>query len=56
MLLANTGAILSFLDGPAGGDLGFHVLWSKFPMVRRFFAYQSGEDHIGCYIMSLKDV
>ena len=36
MPLGTSGAILSLLDGPAGGDPMFHVVWSRFRMIRRF--------------------
>ena len=41
--LANTGALLSLLDGLVDGDTGFHVVRSRFRMIRRFLAYQLGE-------------
>ena len=36
MDLANSGAIPCLLDGPAGCDPGFHVLWCMLWMIRRF--------------------
>ena len=58
MPLANAGSILSLLDGPDNGDPGFHVVWSRFRMIRWFLAYQPGEtgrinhmshhDSLGC--------
>ena len=39
--LANPGAVLSLLDGPAGSDPGFHVVWCRFRMLRRHMAYNS---------------
>ena len=30
MPLAHTGGVLFLLDGPAGSDLGFHVVWCRF--------------------------
>ena len=37
MPLANAPAIL--LDGPVGVDLAFHIVWSRFRMMRRYLAY-----------------
>ena len=39
--LANPGAVLCLLDGPVGSDPGFHVVWSRFRMLRRHMAYNS---------------
>ena len=39
MPLANSPAILNFLDGPVDVDPAFHVIWSRFRMMRRFLAY-----------------
>ena len=39
--LANPGAVLSLLDGPVGSDPGFHVVWCRFRMLRRYMAYNS---------------
>ena len=39
--LASLGAVLSLLDGPAGSDLGFHVVWCRFLMLLRHMAYNS---------------
>ena len=36
--LANPGAVLSLLDGPVGSDSGFHVVWCRFRMLRRYMA------------------
>ena len=33
--LADPGAVLSLLDGPVGCDLGYHVVWCTFQMLRR---------------------
>ena len=41
--LANPGAVLSLLDGPAGCDPAFCVVWSRFRMLRGFLAYRPGE-------------
>ena len=29
-------------DGPVGGDPAFHVIWSRFRMMRRYLAYCPG--------------
>ena len=39
MPLANAPAILNLLDGPVGVDPAFHIVWSRFHMMRRFLAY-----------------
>ena len=39
--LADPGAVLSLLDGPAGSDPGFHVDWCRFRMLRRHMASNS---------------
>ena len=39
--LANPGAVLSLLDGPVGSDLGFHVVWCRFWLLRRHMAFDS---------------
>ena len=41
--LANTGAVLSLLDGPPGCDPAFCVVWFRFRMLRRYLAYRPGE-------------
>ena len=41
--LANPGAVLSLLDGPAGCDPAFCVVWFRFRMLRRFLAYRPRE-------------
>ena len=38
MPLANAPAILNLLDGPVGVDPAFHIVWSRFRMMRRFLA------------------
>ena len=41
---ANTGAVLSLLDGPSGCDPAFFcVVWFRFRMLRRYLAYRPGE-------------
>ena len=39
MPLANAPAVLNLLDGPVGVDPAFHIIWSRFRMMRRYFAY-----------------
>ena len=39
MPLANAPAILNLLDGPVDVDPAFHVILSRFRMMRRFLAY-----------------
>ena len=39
MPLANAPAVLNLLDGPVGVDLAYHVVWSRFRMMRRYLAY-----------------
>ena len=43
--LANTGAVLSLLDGPSGCDPAFCVVWFLFRMLRRHSARRPGEVH-----------
>ena len=38
MPLANAPAILNLLDGPVGVDPAFHIVWSRFRMLRRYLA------------------
>ena len=40
MPLAHVGAVVSLLDGPAGCDPGFYVLWCRFRLLRRYLAYR----------------
>ena len=40
---ASIGAVLSLLDGPAGCDPAFCVVWFRFRMLRRYLAYRPGE-------------
>ena len=44
MPLANAPAILNLLDGPVGVDPAFHIVWSKFRMMRRYLAYNPEEE------------
>ena len=44
MHLANTPAILNLLDGPFDVDPAFHVIWSRFRMMRMFLAYCPEEE------------
>ena len=52
MLLANAPALLSLLDGPVGVDPAFHIIWSRFRMMRRYLAYCPDEEPriFGCWI------
>ena len=42
--LVNAPALLNLLDGPVGVDPAFHIVWSRFRMMRRFPAYCPGEE------------
>ena len=44
MPLANAPAILNLLDGPAGVDPAFHVILSRFRVMRRYLAYCPEEE------------
>ena len=44
MPLANAPAILNFLDGPVGVDPAFHIVWSRFRMMRRYLSYCPEEE------------
>ena len=44
MPLANSPAILNLLDGPVDVDPAFHVIWSRFRMMRRYLAYCPEEE------------
>ena len=44
MPLANAPAILNLLDGPVYVDPAFHVVWSRFRMMRRYLAYCPEEE------------
>ena len=39
MPLANAPAILNLLDGPVGVDPAFHIIWSRFRMMRGYLSY-----------------
>ena len=38
MPLANAPAVLNLLDGPVDVDPAFHIIWSRFRMMRRYLA------------------
>ena len=44
MPLADAPALLNLLDGPVDVDPAFHVIWSRFRMMRRFLAYCPEEE------------
>ena len=44
MPLADAPAILNLLDGPVGVDSAFHIVWSRFRMMRRYLAYCPEEE------------
>ena len=44
MPLANAPDILNLLDGPVGVDSAFHIVWSRFRMMRRYLAYCPEEE------------
>ena len=44
MPLANAPAILNLLDGPVDVDPAFHIVWSRFRMMRRYLAYCPEEE------------
>ena len=44
MPLADTPAIFNLLDGPFDVDPAFHVIWSRFRMMRRYLAYCPEEE------------
>ena len=44
MPLANAPAILNLLDGPVGVDPAFHIIWSRFRMMRRYLSYCPEEE------------
>ena len=44
MPLANAPAIFDLLDGPVGIDPAFHIVWTRFRMMRRYLAYCPEEE------------
>ena len=44
MPLASAPAILNLLDGPVVVDPAFHIVWSRFRMMRRYLAYCPDEE------------
>ena len=44
MPLANAPAVLNLLDGPVGVDPAFHIIWSRFRMMRQYLAYCCEEE------------
>ena len=42
--LANAPAVPNLLDGPVGVDPAFHMVWSRFRMMRRYLAYCPDEE------------
>ena len=42
--LANAPDILNLLDGLVGVDPAFHIVWSRFRMMRRYLAYCPDEE------------
>ena len=52
MPLANAPAVLNLLDGQVGVDLAFHIVWSRFHMMRRYLAYCPDDEPriFGCWI------
>ena len=44
MPLADTPALLNLLDGPVVVDPAFHIIWSRFRMMRRYPAYCPEEE------------
>ena len=44
MPLANAPALLNQLEGPVGVDPAFHIIWSRFRMMRRYIAYCPDEE------------
>ena len=41
---ADAPAILNLLDGPVGVDPAFHIVWSRFRVVRRYLSYCPEEE------------
>ena len=44
MPLADAPAVLNLLLGPVGVDPAFHIVWSRFRMMRRYLAYCPEEE------------
>ena len=44
MPLANAPALLNLLDGLVGVDPAFHIIWSRFRMMRRYLACCADEE------------
>ena len=44
MPLADAPAILNLLDGPVGVDPAFHIIWSRFRLMRRYLSYCPEEE------------
>ena len=40
--MASPGAVLSLLVGPPGCDPGYHAVWCRFRLFRRYMAYDAG--------------
>ena len=38
MPLVNAPALINLLDGPVGFDPAFHIIWSRFRMMRMYLA------------------
>ena len=49
--LANTGGVLSLLDGPSGCDPAFCDVWFRFRVLRRYLAYRPGEVFSICRLL-----
>ena len=54
--LADPGAALSLLDGPADCDLGYHEVWCRFRMLKRHMAKNAGVHDLGRICGSLRVV
>ena len=44
MPLADAPALLNLLDGPVDVDPAFHIIWSRFRLMRRYLAYCADEE------------
>ena len=56
MPLASTPAILNLLVGPVGVDPAFHIVWTRFRMMRRYFGLivlRKNLGSFGCWILFL---